>query len=206
MEDAIALTDDFGVDGGFVGEDFSVSDVDITDEDIREFNSKRKLVFKRHWKSLGRHIALFPVMVLIAYQLSFNVPETISAIGIGLSSHELVFSIPASLLFPFLVIFHGWWKINDRYVEIDKNVLFLHKGCLSLRKQTVEMETETLLVVQCSQTAWERIMGLGTVSVGRFSRRALELDMPGIKHPHRIVKKLKKRIVLARKVKAKKGS
>lgn len=88
---------------------------------------------------------------------------------------------------------------------MDHKLIRLHTGVMSFRHSVVEMEADTLLVVEVTQSPLERLLNIGTVSVGRFSRRNMEFSMPGVYNPKRIVKIMKKRIKAARLRKAKQG-
>ena len=51
-------------------------------------------------------------------------------------------------------------------------------------------------------SALGKLLNYGTVSVGRFSRKSLEFDIHGVKSPHLLIKKMRKKIKEARKRKS----
>jgi hypothetical protein len=81
--------------------------------------------------------------------------------------------------------------------------LMYHTGCLTVNHRKVEMESDAMQVVQVTQTPMGKMLNYGTISVGRFSRKSLEFDIHGVSNPHKVLKKIKRKIKIARDQKLK---
>ena len=99
----------------------------------------------------------------------------------------------------FLVLVHAFEKVYNRHIILDPEYLVYYRGNHSINREICDMETSSMQVVSVKQKPWEALLGVGNVSLGRFSRKGMEFDLYGIANPYRLARVLKLSVLRARK-------
>jgi len=155
------------------------------------------------WLAAWPNFALFIVtsLVVLALSLGFEallIDYTIPLLGITVG-------VPYLLVLPFFFIGKAIYKTCNIYATMGNKKVVYHTGCLTLNHKKVELEADAMQVVQVTQTPMGKMLNYGTVSIGRFSRRSMEFDIHGVSNPQKVIKKIKRKIKIARDQKIKAG-
>lgn len=157
------------------------------------------LLIKRSWMSMPGQILSLVVLCLAGIYFSHRFHWSLLTGHLNLAGFSLAISLPLFIIPCLAVYIRVLYRINNSFALMDDQILCLYTGVWSLRKHTFEMETGSMLVASISQSPLERLLNVGTVSVGRFSRKMTELDIEGVRNPHKVVRQMKRRIHRARK-------
>lgn len=158
-----------------------------------------KLIIRRSWKSLPFHWLLIVLLSYGAIQLTEFYPRSVLCFSLDMFSSTLELNIPMFVIPLFLIMLHGFARVYDRHAILDPEYLVYYRGNLSIKREVCDMETASMQVVTVKQKPWEALLGVGNVSLGRFSRRGLEFDLYGVANPHRLARFLKISVLRARK-------
>lgn len=159
-------------------------------------------VIRPSLRSEINNLILFALVSFLCIRISTAFPGSIVIIPLQFNSNYYTLYLPCLLLFPLGVLAGIFFRLNNRYAVIDEVCMTYYSGVCSFRCKAVEMETDTMLVVQISQTPFERLLNTGTLSIGRFSRKNMEVDMKGVGNPKHWVRIIKALIRDARRHKA----
>jgi len=157
-----------------------------------------KIQISRCWRSMPMHIIFFLTCGYMSVPLSERFSGSVLVDTLQLPWFHLQISLPLFVIPSALFLFHGIFLVYNRYADMDDKILRLHTGVMSLRTDTIEMDIPTLQVVQVSQTPIQRLLGVGTLSVARFSRKNMEFYIQGVPSPNKLAKSIKRRIKKAR--------
>jgi len=208
-------------------ESYSITDLALYDADIegnlspslsRDFDPKdwaddilsgepkeaeKLLRLQPSWRYAWSQLLCFAISSAVVIALSDSSSWLVLSQSLDFGFGEFLVHLPILIFIPLIFLFKGFFRIYNTYATMSDKYLRLHTGMLTMNSRTVEMETDTMLVVQVSQSPIDRILNLGKVSVGRFSRKNLEVEIPGVEDPQTHLKVIKKRIkdARARKVK-----
>lgn len=167
-------------------------------QSIEELADYDVLVIRPSWRYVPGHLLLALVFGYLAVILSDRFPASVFVDHVGTPLGDFRIAVPIFLIPTLFIMLRAFYIINNQCATMDDENLRFYQGVLSLRRDLFEMETATMLVVSVSQSPLERLLGVGTVSVGRFSRKSMEIDIPGVSNPQKCVRTIKRRIRIAR--------
>jgi hypothetical protein len=153
------------------------------------------------WMAQWPNFGLFFVSALAILAISLRFEALL--IDFKLPLVGITVGIPYLLALPFFFIGKAIFKTCNIYATMGNKKLMYHTGCLTVNHRKVEMESDAMQVVQVTQTPMGKMLNYGTISVGRFSRKSLEFDIHGVSNPHKVLKKIKRKIKIARDQKLK---
>lgn len=157
-----------------------------------------KLIITPSWGAAAHYLVAFALLSLISIQLSATIPSSVLSLQLPWKLSAVSLNVPLFLLPAAYVLFKGLCLVYGSYAEMNDKALRYHHGLFTLRHKVSEMETPSLLVIEYSQSLLGRLFDTGTVSVGRYSRKAMEFEIPGVRNPRACVRLMKKRIKAAR--------
>ena len=163
----------------------------------------RILRLQPSWRHAWAFLLLFLAASLIAVSWSHKYSFFTLTNAFEILGFEFALSFPLLIIVPGAVLCRAFFHVYNKYATMSDKYLRLHTGVLTMNSKVVEMETDTMLVVQVSQSPIDKIFNIGTLSIGRFSRRNFEVNIPGVRNPHKLLRVMKKRIKAARARKAK---
>ncbi|MDD2943499.1 MAG: hypothetical protein PHC51_11115 [bacterium] len=158
------------------------------------------------WRSIPGHMIAFTALCYMAVKLSAAFPMFVLQQKFPVGGYTLILSLPVFILPAAVILAHGFFRIYDQYAVMDNEHLTLHTGVLSFNHEVSVMETASMLVVLIKRSPIDALFGVGTVCVGRFSRKAMEMELPGVSNPYPTVRKIKSLIRAARNVAADKAA
>lgn len=173
---------------------------------LDDTESGSSIVICPSWRSLPGHMIGFAALCYMAVKLSAAFPIFVLQQKFPVGGYTLVLSLPVFILPAAAILAHGFFRIYDQYALMDNEHLTLHTGVLSFNHEVSVMETASMLVVLIKRSPIDALLGVGTVCVGRFSRKAMEMELPGVSSPYPTVRKIKSLIRAARTVAADKAN
>ncbi len=151
------------------------------------------LRFERSWRSLIPQFLLFGVVLWIGLYVTAYVDQSIIVIPFAFNGEEFNIRFPIFVLILLFIIARPIIQLYDSFYEISDHHLRFTRGRFSIRRKSEEFAFEDLLGVQVTQSIIERILGVGTITVG--SKTAdIHVKMEGIKNPEFYAKEVSKRI------------
>ena len=199
-----ALVEDRDSQGGELAKLDNTPSLLIDDwKDIDESEAVELLNLQPSWRYAWWYLLCFVGCSMFAISLSDDLDFLALTNNFSLLGFDFKITFPLLILPAAFFLFKAFFKVYNQYATMSDKTLRLHTGVLTLNAKIVEMETDTMLVVQCSQSPIDKLLSIGTVSIGRFSRKNMEVDIPGVLNPHANISVMKERIKAARERKAK---
>ena len=94
--------------------------------------------------------------------------------------------IAGVILVGISVIYLFWWWLQTRFttLTVTNRRTELRRGIIS--RGTSEVSHDDVRNIQVTQSALERIMGIGDVAVSSSGQNTLEIEVEGLPHPDRV--------------------
>ena len=148
------------------------------------------LVVKPSWRWVLPKLLVFLAVAAVGCWVTMSVPESVLEVPIplgddSLAGGEVTLRLPIFLLIALFFLVRPIVLLFDSRYEISAHHLRTWRGRLSVRRRRQEFAYEDLLGVQVAQTLLDRLLGVGTITVGSKTQ-SIEVVMKGIAHPQRI--------------------
>lgn len=157
-----------------------------------------RVYIRKNWVSAAKEIFGVLGLTVLSWKLKMLVPAILHTTVIDVFSWELQLTF-SWLMFPILFLFFkSLIVINDGHHELGNKHLRAVSGRFSGQRKQVEVPYENILFVEVNQSFFERLMGVGTILVGRNTQTKAEIVMPGVNQPYFFTEIIKDRIERAR--------
>ena len=160
-------------------------------------SSNKVIHLKRNWRSLIPHFVLFLVIVFVGVLVTENVPAATVTLMLPIEGDAVTVDLPIFLLFALIALARPVVLLFDSHYQLSEHHLRINRGQLSIWRRRQEFAFEDLLGVQVSQSLLDRVLGVGTITVGTKTA-ALDVVMRGLAKPQAVADQVARRIDASR--------
>ncbi|MDD2943482.1 MAG: PH domain-containing protein [bacterium] len=157
-----------------------------------------RVYIRKNWVSAAKEIFGAIGLTVLSWKLKTLIPAILHTVAFDVFSWELQLTF-SWLMFPILFLFFkSLIVVNDGHHELGNKHLRAVSGRFSGQRKQVEVPYENILFVEVNQSFFERLMGVGTILVGRNTQTKAEIVMPGVNQPYFFTEIIKDRIERSR--------
>lgn len=146
-----------------------------------------QLIIRRAWRSQLKRLAIYVVLAIACIVLSRQFPRTIvDGPLFTIGSHQLFLSLPLLSFLPLAALMSLIWPIYDGYFKIDNRGVELKTGVLSINQKIVRVRYEDIRSIEVAQSILDRVLDVGTIGVASAATEGIEIAYNGVAAPREI--------------------
>lgn len=163
-------------------------------KEISNINTKPQLV-SRSWLSLFPETSGYLSSLYLGFILSKALPFTVIKWSFGVLWWKVVLTVPSLLLPSVIILFRLLSKAYGESIALGDTHVRWRSGSFFTKKKQLELRYTSILFVGLTQSFWERILNIGTVSFVRRSQGAPEITFRGVFAPQKLIAQVKAQMV-----------
>ena len=143
----------------------------------------------RSWKSVTFELCSASVFAIGAKLIAAALPKSFAPLSASFFYWKINFTFPLLLLPSIILLGSALMKKYSYTLELQGDHLLVRTGLFS--KISFEFLVDSILIVQTQHQIWERLTGVGTLELARYSRANIEIILRGLPNPEEYGKRIK---------------
>jgi uncharacterized membrane protein YdbT with pleckstrin-like domain len=145
---------------------------------------ERSLVIKRSWRSQWRRLLIYFALCAAAIFLSAYFPKSIIQGRLfTIGGQDIILVLPLFALMPLYGLLNLLYPVFDATLTLDNRGIETRIGIISLKQDTTRIRYEDIRSIDKMQTLVERILNVGTISIGTAATAGVEILFDGVAQP-----------------------
>ena len=144
---------------------------------------KIELTLMRSWRSVLHYLTPFILFSIVTIGLSNEFPGSVLSTSFSFLNSTFILKLPIFVFIPAALLIRAFYLVYRYKLFVSGDKLIFYNDRSSFRTTSFEMNTDAILFVQLKESIVDRLLGIGNIQVGRFSRGNVEIELKGIAKP-----------------------